>query len=192
MEPKTVILIDNGHGEATPGKRSPDGRLREGVWARRVARMIVAGLRERGVDGRLLTPEADDVPLRERVRRANAAGGNLLVSIHVNAAGDGSGWHEARGYGAYVDPSAGSTARRVAASLTALSGSWLPRGNRWQPVAGYHEQGLYLCRHTRCAAVLSECLFMDNRADCEFLLTDAGMKAVAGMHVSAILAFLGR
>lgn len=23
------ILIDNGHGENTPGKRSPDGKLRE-------------------------------------------------------------------------------------------------------------------------------------------------------------------
>ena len=23
------VLIDNGHGENTPGKRSPDGRLRE-------------------------------------------------------------------------------------------------------------------------------------------------------------------
>lgn len=26
-----MILIDNGHGENTPGKRSPDGRLREHV-----------------------------------------------------------------------------------------------------------------------------------------------------------------
>ena len=28
------ILIDNGHGENTPGKRSPDGKLREYLYAR--------------------------------------------------------------------------------------------------------------------------------------------------------------
>ena len=27
------VLIDNGHGENTPGKRSPDGRLREGAYS---------------------------------------------------------------------------------------------------------------------------------------------------------------
>ena len=28
------VLIDNGHGENTPGKRSPDGRLREWAYTR--------------------------------------------------------------------------------------------------------------------------------------------------------------
>lgn len=29
------ILLDNGHGENTPGKRSPDGKLREYLYAER-------------------------------------------------------------------------------------------------------------------------------------------------------------
>ncbi len=38
------ILIDNGHGIFTPGKRSPDGRFREGIFTREIARRIVAAL----------------------------------------------------------------------------------------------------------------------------------------------------
>ena len=32
---KVKVLIDNGHGEETPGKRSPDGKFREYIWTRR-------------------------------------------------------------------------------------------------------------------------------------------------------------
>lgn len=35
------ILIDNGHGIDTPGKRSPDGVLREYAWNRLIAGRIV-------------------------------------------------------------------------------------------------------------------------------------------------------
>ena len=32
------VLVDNGHGENTPGKRSPDGRLREWSYTREIER----------------------------------------------------------------------------------------------------------------------------------------------------------
>ena len=44
------ILIDNGHGENTKGKRSPDGRLREYLYAREIAEAIERELRLRGYD----------------------------------------------------------------------------------------------------------------------------------------------
>lgn len=31
------VLLDNGHGAETPGKRSPDGRLQEYAYAREIA-----------------------------------------------------------------------------------------------------------------------------------------------------------
>lgn len=34
------ILIDNGHGRETPGKRSPDGRLLEYAYTRDIARHL--------------------------------------------------------------------------------------------------------------------------------------------------------
>lgn len=65
------ILIDNGHGRETPGKRSPDGRLLEYAQNRLLARGIVDGLTARGLDAALLVPEPTDIPLPERCRRVN-------------------------------------------------------------------------------------------------------------------------
>lgn len=44
------ILIDNGHGKETPGKCSPDGRLKEYVYTREIADRVVAGLQDKGMD----------------------------------------------------------------------------------------------------------------------------------------------
>ena len=66
------ILIDNGHGQNTPGKRSPDGRFLEFKFNREIAAGIVADLRDKGYDAELLVEEDDDVPLAQRCRRANA------------------------------------------------------------------------------------------------------------------------
>ena len=38
------ILIDNGHGLMTAGKRSPDGLFREAFYNREIARKVVADL----------------------------------------------------------------------------------------------------------------------------------------------------
>ena len=86
------ILIDNGHGMETPGKRSPDGFFREFAYTREIAARIVARLSKLGYDAELLVPESRDVPLRTRCRRANMICNELgkenvlLVSVHVNAA----------------------------------------------------------------------------------------------------------
>ena len=66
------VLIDNGHGENTPGKRSPDGRLREWAYSREIADKVVFGLRKLGIDAERIVNEDTDVPLSERCRRANA------------------------------------------------------------------------------------------------------------------------
>ena len=39
-----LILIDNGHGHNTPGKRSPDGKFLEATYTREIARRVVADL----------------------------------------------------------------------------------------------------------------------------------------------------
>ena len=94
------VILDNGHGRDTAGKRSPDGRLREYAYTREMARRIAQDLKRQGIDVSLLVPEDTDVPLKERVERANriyAETGKqaILVSIHVNAAGNGSTWFSA-------------------------------------------------------------------------------------------------
>ena len=98
-----LILIDNGHGVATPGKRSPDGQFREAIYTREIARRVFADLQDRGYNAELLVPEDEDTPLSERVCRVNSRcilhgrSKVILVSIHVNAAGDGTKWMNTTG-----------------------------------------------------------------------------------------------
>ena len=102
------IFIDNGHGLMTAGKRSPDGQFREAFYNREIARRVVADLRDSGLDAELLVPEEDDISLAERVRRVNAAcfllgkQNVILVSIHVNAAGNGTKWLNATGWSVFT------------------------------------------------------------------------------------------
>ena len=104
------ILLDNGHGIETPGKRSPDGLFREYEYNRIIASRVTAELNDCGYDAQLLVPEISDVSLAERCRRVNAicdevgAGNVILVSIHVNAVGSDGKWHKASGWSAYTTP----------------------------------------------------------------------------------------
>ena len=98
------ILIDNGHGSNTPGKCSPDGRLREYSYTREIAGRVVFELRKLGIDAELVVKEEIDVPLSERCRRVNEykTSEAILISIHCNAAGNGSNWMQARGWEAWT------------------------------------------------------------------------------------------
>ena len=92
------VLIDPGHGIDTPGKRSPDGKFREYLWNRQVADLLLDRLTAMGIDASLVVTETNDISLSTRVQRVNrvctqlGASDVLLVSIHANAAGDGSAW----------------------------------------------------------------------------------------------------
>ena len=44
-----TILIDNGHGRETPGKRSPDGQIKEYEYTREMAQTIVSRLNSLGL-----------------------------------------------------------------------------------------------------------------------------------------------
>ena len=89
------VLVDNCHGVETPGKRSPDGRLREYKYAREIAASVVARLKELGYDAGLIVEEDRDVSLQDRCKRVNywcelkGSKNVILVSVHVNAASNG-------------------------------------------------------------------------------------------------------
>lgn len=189
---KIMVPIDNGHGQETLGKCSPDNTLREWEWTREVAAYVMAGLRDIGIESHLLVPETWDVPLAERVKRVNdlcrgyGADNVALVSIHVNAAGADGRWHNARGFLPYVATNAGQGSRLLARYLYEESERRGLKGNRCMGPQKYAVKSLAMCRDTKCAAVLTENLYMDNREDCAYLLSDEGKKAIVDMHVEAI------
>ena len=190
------VLIDNGHGENTPGKRSPDGRLMEWAYSREIADMVVAGLRKKGIDAERIVKEDSDVPLSERCRRANAIYSTtgkkaILVSIHCNAAGSGASWMNAKGWSVFVSNNASASSKKLAASLCEVAESLKLQVRRPAPQQPYWEQNLAMCRDTNCPAVLTENFFQDNKDDVEYLLSREGKDAVALIHIEGIAKYLG-
>ena len=197
MEHK-LILIDNGHGINTPGKRSPDGKLQEWQYNRTIAVAVLEHLAMRGIRAELVVPEDTDINLEERCRRINEASllfgtrNTTLLSIHVNAAGNGRGWMSARGWCAYTFP--GKTlADPFADCLYEAAEQMLPGQKIRKDMSDGDpdfESPFYILRNTVCPAVLTENLFMDNQEDCKFLLSAAGKRAIVGLHVRAICKYL--
>ena len=190
------ILIDNGHGHNTPGKRSPDGKFREYAYNREIAKRIVADLIDRGYDAELLVPEDNDISLEERVRRVNAlcsAHGKsnvILVSVHVNAAGNGSKWTNATGWSVYTCKGQ-TVSDKLAECLCEAAIKNFP-GKRirtdYSDGDSDWEENLYILRHTLCPAVLTENFFMDG-LDLEFLQSKAGKQAIVDTHVEGIIEY---
>ena len=191
------VLIDNGHGENTPGKRSPDGRLREWAYSREIADMVVSGLRKLGIDAERIVKEDTDVPLSERCRRANAIYKEtgkkaILVSIHCNAAGNGANWMQARGWEAWT--SVGQTKADVLADcLYDVAESALPKMKIRKDMSdgdSDKESNFYILKHTNCPAVLTENFFQDNKEDVEYLLSREGKEVIVQIHIDGIIKYL--
>lgn len=190
------ILIDNGHGENTSGKRSPDGRLREWSYTREIADLVVAGLRKKGIDAERIVKEDSDVPLSERCRRANniyrdTGKKAILVSIHCNAAGSGASWMNAHGWSVFVSNNASLNSKKLAESLAQVAECIPVPVRKPMPQQPYWEQNLAICRDTNCPAVLTENFFQDNKEDVEYLLSREGKDTITRIHIEGILKYLG-
>ena len=193
------ILIDNGHGIQTKGKRSPDGKFLEYAYTREIARQVVTELKNKGYDAELLVPEEDDIPLSERVRRTNAhcqalgKSNVILISIHVNAAGNGTKWMNATGWSCYTCKGQTESDRLAdcfyKAAEQILKNQVIRTGYARDGDADW-EENFYILRHTQCPAVLTENFFMDSRSDLEYLQSRAGKQAVVDTHVEGIIDYL--
>ena len=207
------ILIDNGHGHNTPGKRSPDGKFREYAYNREIAKRIVADLIDRGYDAELIVPEDNDISLEERVRRVNkiclASGQScptrsgispattghpnvILVSVHVNAAGNGSKWTNATGWSVYTCKGQTSSDKLAECLCEAAIKNFPGRRIRtdYSDNDPDWEENFYILRHSLCPAVLTENFFMDNKSDLEYLQSKAGKQAVVDTHIEGIIEYL--
>lgn len=191
------ILIDNGHGENTPGKRSPDGSFREYLYAREIAQEVVARLRARGYDAERIVCETSDIPLAERVRRVNEVCGRLgaknvlLVSIHCNAAGNGD-WMNAEGWSCYTSVGQTKADELADCFYRVAEAKFAGRKIRRDLSDGDCdlEAGFYMLNRTKCAAVLTENFFMDNRRELAYVLSAEGREAIVATHVEAIIKYI--
>lgn len=188
------VILDNGHGNNTTGKRSPDGRLLEYQYTREITAMIKERLSRYGIRCEIIVPEETDITLVERVKRCNllcAKYGRencVFVSVHNNAAGNG-GWLSARGWQVHVYRYSSELSKILANCLYDATAALKLTTRKPNPSQKWWECGFYVCKYTSCPAVLTENFFQDNREDVEWLLSDVGKDAVAQLHVVGILSY---
>lgn len=192
------ILIDPGHGIDTPGKRSPDGLFREYLWNRQVADLILEGLVSAGIDASLIVTETNDVSLRNRVNRVNTicnrlgASNVLLVSIHANAAGNGSAWMNAKGWSCYTSKGKTKSDQVAECLYDAFEAEFQDRKIRKDMSDGDRdwEENFYVLQKSKCPAVLLENYFYDNREECAWMLQEETKKRIASAAVKGIIKYI--
>ena len=180
-------IIDNGHGESTPGKRSPkfeDGKqLREYIFNRNVSKCLMDMLDENNVCYHNLVPEVEkDIKLSERVARANSLETDMpkiLISIHGNAFG--SDWTSPSGIETYCckGSTKGKTIAHVFQNKIAMETGWKDRGVK--------TAGFYILKHTSMPAVLTENGFFTNKTECKKMMSDEWCQKIAAAHFDAIM-----
>lgn len=191
-----IILLDAGHGESTPGKRSPDGRLREYKYCREIANKVKEELIKKGFQVELVVTDDTDVPLMERCRIVNqycdkyGKTNTVLVSIHCNAAGNGENWMNAKGWSVFISNNSSNKSKKLAECLFKAAQNENLALRKYSQTQVYWKQNLAICRETQCPAVLTENLFQDNKEDVNFLLSEKGKESITRLHVNGILDYI--
>lgn len=194
------IMIDPAHGDNVGGKRSPDGALMEWKYSREICTEVIKRLKAEGYDAEITVNGTKEPGLSARARRVNSicavmgASNVCLVSIHLNAAGAGQ-WMNARGWEAWT--SVGQTkGDKLADCLYDAAEKYLPKGTpiRTDITDGDRdkEKNFTILYETKCAACLTENLFMDNRQDKTWLLSIEGREAIVSLHVAGIKAYVAK
>lgn len=192
---KKFIIIDAGHGNNSPGKRSPiwkDGKqLFEWEFNNDIAERIAHKLGAMYIPNRLLVTEKEDIQLSERCRRVNnicrihGKDNCILISIHANAGG---------GTGFEVFTSPGNTkADEYATKMIESFKFTFPKEKirtDYSDGDADKEARFYMLQKSQCPAILTENLFMDNETDCRKLMDDNFREQIADAHVRAIFQML--
>lgn len=195
------VILDNGHGEETPGKRSPDGRFREYSYARLIVSKIADRLKQLGIQYTILVPETRDVSLQERVIRANRIHRTqntlgktvILLSIHNNASGNGE-WKSARGWSAYTTRGV-TESDKVAQCLYEAAHEILdPKKIQIRKDTSDRDEDIesnfYILSKSSMPAVLTENFFQDNKLDVEYLESEQGKKDIVDIHINGIKKYI--
>ena len=192
------ILIDPGHGIDTSGKRSPDGKFLEYLWNRQIADLLIDRFMVMGIDASLVVTETNDISLSTRVQRVNkmcskiGASNIILLSIHSNAAGDGSKWMSAQGWSCYTSKDDTKSDVIAECLYDAFEAEFADRKIRKDMSDGDRdwEDNFYVLKKSKCPAVLLENFFYDNRDECAWLLKDETKERIADAIVKGIIKYI--
>lgn len=189
-----ILIVDSGHNEETLGKRSPDGRVVEYEYTRRIALEIMERFKKHPVvfpiyldDDPARNGKSDEAELKMRIDKANTISKDayknlnqvLLLSIHLDASPN----KNACGASVFISPNASSKSDFFARILRNKIVERNLAGNR---VSLVKVAKFGIIHKTMCPAVLVECAFMTNKKDVDMLLTDAGFNNIVNMLCDSV------
>lgn len=156
----TKIILDAGHGLNTPGKRTPDGSMKEFEFNSIVANYVADILKkyECAVQFAHDPTGKVDIKLDKRTDDANRWNANVYVSIHANAASND--WTEAKGIETFVYTSKPKQSLELANKIQRNLIKATGRKDRGVKTADFH-----VLRETHMDAILVECGFMTNKEE---------------------------
>jgi N-acetylmuramoyl-L-alanine amidase len=190
MMKNSIIILDNGHGQETLGKCSPDGLFKEYRWCRDFVKLLKSRLEYWGYNVVELVPEKEDISLTARANRVNEIyklhNSCILISIHNNAAGDGSKWYNATGWEAYTSPGNTRSDRLAEILYEEAELKGLKVRKDISDMDADKEANFTILTKTKCPAVLTENMFMDSKKDLEFLNSEDGVKTLIDIHLNAV------
>ena len=187
-----VVILDNGHGQETPGKRSPDGLFREYKWTREFVKRLKPLLEDCGYTVFEIVPELTDIGLTARANRANkicdeyGAGNCVFISVHCNAAGNDGKWHNATGWSAWTTEGKTNSDRLAELLCEECEVEGVKLRKDMSDGDKDWEKNFTVIFKTKCPAVLTENMFQDTKSEVEYLNSEEGKEQLLRIHVNGI------
>ena len=168
---KKKVMIDDGHGTNTPGKRTPDG-YQENKFNKAVVNFLDTHLKRCGFETSLAAPGDTDASLKARTDKANKWGADAFVSVHYNALKDY--WRDGEGGIETFHYPRSKTGKDLATCIH----KQLVKGTKLKD-RGVKSGNLHVLRETKMPAALPECGFMDIKKEAELMKSTAYQKECA-------------
>lgn len=180
---KPILVLDAGHSLVTPGKQTMNGKygvIKEWDLNNKVLLYVMEYLK----DYAITIYRTDDstgkteIDLLERVKRCNAYGAILMISLHHNATPGATGvevyWHT---NGTSEDKKIASIVAPKLAASTGLRNRGVKQA-KWTVLT---------CKAT---AILVEGGFMDTQSDYEYICSEVGQRAYARAVADSVIEYL--
>lgn len=192
---KVIVILDPAHGSDVAGKRSPDGNHREYKWSRERLMGIYQKLSLLGYMVEFTTTSENEIGLQKRVKAAekiatrNKSLVSVFISLHNDAAGDGTSWMQARGVSVWTTK--GRTRSDIFAAemikeLDVITKNRTKFRNYSPTELDRDFESNFTVLMGNYPAMLIECCFQDNKEDIECLNDPAFNESVENAIVKGI------
>ena len=193
-EPRTMLVLDAGHGGEDGGAVSDSGVAESGINLQ-ITRRLYEILRFLGHPA-VMTRTGDEAiyddaaatlrekkvsDLKNRTKLANETAGGLLISIHQNC------YPDRKPSGAQVLYAASDGSEALGTQIHDNLVAYLDPQNR--RVAAPLSEKIYLMREVKCPAVLVECGFLSNESECTKLKDGGYQTKLAAVIIASYLQY---